>query len=489
VVDRAAVEGRASIAAPSPSCCPRPSAARLDGALAGLARRQLIRPARASCRRAGYRFVHILVRDVVTSSCRRRAGDLHERYAAWLDERVGPAIRRARRLPPRAGAPLACRAAARASPSAARSPDQAAARSPPPRTRRFERGDLPGGVNLLERTAALLPPMPRPRAPVLPELALALVQLGELPRPTSSCSEAIRIARQRGDELAEATPAPRSSSPHPARARCGARRDLRRASTRFISTFTDGVGRPRLSRGCTGRSAFVHWLAGRTARADAAWKRGVRHSPDGRRRAGGRRRPRVAGLGGGVRARTGPGRDQRLPRDPRPAALGPPLAGPQHAPAASLLRDGRRLRPSPATSSSASHAIHDELGVSLHAVLAQDEADVQLHRGQPVRGGGRAAAVRDPARRDGRQGAARDDGRGSSPGRSLAQHRDDEAWELLDTVDEAAAPDDLSAQMLRRIVRAELLARLGDTAAADRLSGEAVAIAARPTGSPSAPRS
>ena len=58
------------------------------------------------------------------------------------------------------------------------------------------------------------------------------------------------------------------------------------------------------------------------------------------------------------------------------------------------------------------------------------------------------------------------------------QHLDDEAWELLDTVDEAAAPDDLSAQMLRRIVRAELLARGGDTAAADRLSAEAVRIAA-----------
>jgi hypothetical protein len=58
------------------------------------------------------------------------------------------------------------------------------------------------------------------------------------------------------------------------------------------------------------------------------------------------------------------------------------------------------------------------------------------------------------------------------------QNKDDEAWAVVDTVDDAAAPDDLSAQFLRRIVRAELLARRGDAARADRLSDEAVHITA-----------
>jgi ATP/maltotriose-dependent transcriptional regulator MalT len=61
----------------------------------------------------------------------------------------------------------------------------------------------------------------------------------------------------------------------------------------------------------------------------------------------------------------------------------------------------------------------------------------------------------------------------------LAQDRDEEAWAFTETGEAAAAPDDLNAHMLCRGVRARLLARQGEIAAADRISAEAVALAAQ----------
>jgi class 3 adenylate cyclase/tetratricopeptide (TPR) repeat protein len=477
VVDRAAVEGRGFHRSAVAELLPAADRPGLDAALEGLARRQLIRPGSGELPgEAGYRFVHILVRDVVYELLPKAArADLHQRYAAWLDERSGPRygelvgyhLEQAHRW----HAELRPRAVAERRPLA----DQAAERLATAAQAALRRGDLPGGVNLLRRTAALLPADAPARAPVLPELALALVQLGELPPADQLLTEAIRIARQRGDELAEA---------HARTAQFFALVQLEpdaapdAISSRFDAlhrTFTDAsddLGLARLYRA----QAFVHWLAGRTARADAAWKRGVRHS-------------RMAGDEQGVAdglvwqasaARFGPRRvpvaindcrailDQ-LRSDRRSQALSMrPLAtlyamSGEFAVARDLL--------------DRSHAIHEELGVSLHAVLAQDEADVQLIAGDPSAA---EAALRPCVTRLAEMGdKALLATMAGVLARALAeQHLNDEAWELLDTVDEAAAPDDLSAQMLRRIVRAELLARRGDTAAADRLSEEAVRITA-----------
>ena len=51
--------------------------------------------------------------------------------------------------------------------------------------------------------------------------------------------------------------------------------------------------------------------------------------------------------------------------------------------------------------------------------------------------------------------------------------------QYADTAEEAASSDDLNAHMLCRSVRARLLARRGELAAADRLSHEAVDLAAQ----------
>jgi ATP/maltotriose-dependent transcriptional regulator MalT len=53
----------------------------------------------------------------------------------------------------------------------------------------------------------------------------------------------------------------------------------------------------------------------------------------------------------------------------------------------------------------------------------------------------------------------------------------DEAWRFAEAAHDAAADDDLSAQILGRTARAQVLARRGDTGAACHLSGEAVELA------------
>src|SRR3954447_20872686 len=477
VVDRAAIEGRGFHRSAIAELLPASDRAGLDRALDGLARRQLIRPGSGELPgEAGYRFVHILVRDVVYELLPKAArAELHQRYAAWLDERSGPRygelvgyhLEQAHRW----HAELRPRAVAERRPLA----DQAAVRLAAAAQAALERGDLPGGVNLLRRTAALLPADAPARAPVLPELAMALVQLGELPPADQLLSEAIRIARQRGDDLAEA---------HARTAQFFALIQLEpdeapdAISTRFDAlhrTFTDAsddLGLARLYRA----QAFVHWLAGRTARADAAWKRGVRHS-------------RMAGDEQGVAdglvwqasaARFGPRRVPVAINDCR--AILDQLRSDRRSQALSM----RPLATLYAMSGDfavardlldRSHAIHEELGVSLHAVLAQDDADVHLIAGDPSAA---EAALRPCVTQLAEMGdKALLATMAGILARALAeQHLDDEAWELLDTVDEAAAPDDLSAQSRARVVGAELLGRRGDAAAADRLSGEAVRITA-----------
>ena len=125
-----------------------------------------------------------------------------------------------------------------------------------------------------------------------------------------------------------------------------------------------------------------------------------------------------------------------------------------------------------------SNAIHAELGVSLHAAVAYDEANLAFLAGEPEA----AETVLRPSME--RLFAMGDRALGATIAGMLAralveQGRDDEAREIAETLDETAAPDDMSAQILNRTVRGQLLARGGDLDEADRLTAEAVTIAGR----------
>ena len=103
VLQRAAVVGRLfSRSAVEELSPPRDSA--VGEVLRGLAGKGFVRR-----RRGGFRFHHVLVRDVAYASLpKTERAQLHERLADWLDEWHEPG--RARRLPPRAGLSPASRA-------------------------------------------------------------------------------------------------------------------------------------------------------------------------------------------------------------------------------------------------------------------------------------------------------------------------------------------------------------------------------------------
>ncbi len=87
----------------------------LEDGLLALVRRDLIRPDTADfAGEKAYRFRHGLIRDAAYRSLPKNArADLHERFAAWLElNGRGPAarVRGDRRLPPRTGLPVPCRA-------------------------------------------------------------------------------------------------------------------------------------------------------------------------------------------------------------------------------------------------------------------------------------------------------------------------------------------------------------------------------------------
>jgi tetratricopeptide (TPR) repeat protein len=123
-------------------------------------------------------------------------------------------------------------------------------------------------------------------------------------------------------------------------------------------------------------------------------------------------------------------------------------------------------------------AIEADLGVGMHSAAPQDEAFVHLLAGDlaaaeaVLRGGyehlqemGERALLSTTA--------------GMLARTVLEQNREAEAEALADVCEETAAPDDISACMLHRIVRAELRARQGAFADAEQLSAEAVDLAAR----------
>jgi class 3 adenylate cyclase/tetratricopeptide (TPR) repeat protein len=193
-LERGAVEGqvfhRGAVEALS-DAAHRPG---VTAALLALSERQLIRPDQSSfADDAAFRFRHILIRDAAYRMLPKRArAELHERFAEWLEERgrlelgeydefvgyhleqaylylgeLGPVGERERELGARAAAWLA----------------SAAQRS-------STRGDMRAAANLLRRAANALPPMSRERGALLPQLAEALLDLGDFAVALEALDEA-----------------------------------------------------------------------------------------------------------------------------------------------------------------------------------------------------------------------------------------------------------------------------------------------------------
>jgi class 3 adenylate cyclase/tetratricopeptide (TPR) repeat protein len=183
----------------------------LPAQLERLADKQLVRPNADSDQSDAYRFNHVLIRDAAYEGLLKETrASLHERVAEWterlaaehereaeFEEILGYHLEQAHRyraeLGPldEHGRGLGARAAGHLS---------AAGR------RAFQRSDMQAAANLLGRAAALLDHNDVVRVALLPDLAEALVAIGELPRALQVVDEAAAEAEAAGSEelLAEA---------------------------------------------------------------------------------------------------------------------------------------------------------------------------------------------------------------------------------------------------------------------------------------------
>ncbi len=168
--------------------------------LEALVRKQLVRPEPSELiTERSYRFRHILIRDAAYKGLLKRSrAVLHERFVAWADrvnqdhdraveyeEILGYHLEQAHRclseLGPldAHGRELGIRAAGRLSSAGGRA---------------FARGDMPAAANLLRRAVALLPTESKDRLSLLPDLAEAMMAIGEFAWAEIFLDEAITTA-------------------------------------------------------------------------------------------------------------------------------------------------------------------------------------------------------------------------------------------------------------------------------------------------------
>jgi class 3 adenylate cyclase/tetratricopeptide (TPR) repeat protein len=208
VIERASVIGRRFWWGAVTDLSPNEQRPRVASLLQSLSRKELIRPDRSDLGEEDtFRFAHILVRDAAYGTVPKTVrADLHERFAEWVQAKtrdrageyeellgyhfeqayralleLGPPNERTRALGRRAAAPLA---------SAGR--------------RAFARGDMPGAVNLLTRAVSLTAPNDPMHLDVLPDLAFALLETGDLDRMRQVVAETTAAAGASGDPTLQA---------------------------------------------------------------------------------------------------------------------------------------------------------------------------------------------------------------------------------------------------------------------------------------------
>jgi class 3 adenylate cyclase/tetratricopeptide (TPR) repeat protein len=480
VMEGASIEGRTFHRAALADLLPERHRKDLDATLERLLDRRLIRPGRSEfASERAYRFDHILVRDATYNIVpKQRRAELHERHASWLEQRSDYELGEHEEL---AGYHLeqALRCHLALEPAARERYRSLASRGAEhlggAGRGALARDDMPAAINLLERATALLTDDDSAMGLLMPELGSALTEVGRLADAESLLDSAVEIAARRDDALAQA---------HATVAQLGLRlqvdteagtHQLRERFEPLVETLErarDNLGLGRLWR----LRGLVHWIEARSADADGAWERAADHF----RRAGDQRGWSDVLSWLASSAYVGPMPVERaiarcesiraqLADHPRPQALvAHPLAGLRAM--RGEIAEARQLL-------SQSNATMADLGVTMHSAVSHHEAYVALladdanHAEEILRAGherltemGEKALLADTAA-------------------LLAdvvydRGRTDEALALTMEAEQAAAADDISAQIVWRTVRARIRARGGEIAEAKRISAEAVDMAA-----------
>jgi tetratricopeptide (TPR) repeat protein len=177
----------------------------LRGRLDTLVQKQLLRPSSAQIGfGSSFRFEHILIRDAAYGGLLKRTrATLHERVADW-GERVNEARQRGVEYEEIQGYHLeqAYRYLAELGPVDEQQrtlATRAAAKLAAAGSRAFAREDMPAAANLLRRAVDLLPEGDVTRLALLPDLASALTQIGELAWAEAFLTEAVDGAKARGE--------------------------------------------------------------------------------------------------------------------------------------------------------------------------------------------------------------------------------------------------------------------------------------------------
>jgi predicted ATPase/DNA-binding SARP family transcriptional activator len=442
-------------------------------AITGLVHKDLIRPARPSF--AGddaYRFRHLLIRDAAYAALpKRRRADLHERFAAWVDERsadrlaeqdaiVGYHLEQAYRY----GAELG-KADEQLALSAGQRLGAAGLAS-------AKRGDDAGAANLLRRATALLPDDPLAKGGLLCELGLVLRRLGQVTEADAVFADALAVANS--DE--------RSALRAKLEIACAALfADPVHKADELIGLTKRAI--PVFQRAGDGRSlgrawaaiGFVHMFRGE----NAAWEHAEEQS-------------RVELRDAGWSASAAPGDIAAAAfQGPRPVrevivrcrGLAEEVVGEPRAEAAILAFGGvlyAMLGKFTEARERLDHArsIYEDLGDKLHLARTYAALTAQVET---------LAGNLDAAEAAWRQGIATLQEIGdvtfvASHEAELAdvlyaQGRYDEANEYSERAQERAAGDDVYTQMLWRLARAKILGQQGTSAQAEALAREAVDLA------------
>ena len=202
VIERASIEGRLFHRGSVQALLPEPDRTAVGSHLLTLVRKEFVRPDRAELPDDdGFRFGHILIRDAAYDSIPKRLrAELHERFAAWISERMGDEapeeivgyhLEQAYRYGAEVGRPNPALAA-----RAGRLLAQAARRAD-------ARGDAAAAASLLERATALLPENDPDLPGHLDLLGYSLRDMGEFAHSLEAIRRAQASAAGKGQRSVE----------------------------------------------------------------------------------------------------------------------------------------------------------------------------------------------------------------------------------------------------------------------------------------------
>jgi class 3 adenylate cyclase/tetratricopeptide (TPR) repeat protein len=453
----------------------------VPGLLDALVRKRLVRPERTELTpERSYRFGHMLIRDATYRGLLKRTrAVLHERFVGWADrvnedrdraveyeEILGYHLEQAHRCLAELGPlddhgrELGARAAARLSSAGERA---------------FARGDMPAAANLLRRAVALLPAESRDRLAAVPDLAEALMAVGEFAWAETFLDEAVATAEDAGERglAASARLLRLRVRSHSAEAEDWTEQVVAEAD-RGLPLLEAAGNHVELARALR-MLAWAHGTGCRYGEAAAAAQRAMEHASRGRDE----RQRQHAASQYAIAALYGP--------TPVPEAIErceSIVAGAREdrrtqGLVMSLLSGLRAMEgdfPEARDLYTRARLMLEELGRSVVAAsTSQQSCRVELLARDP-------AAAEHELRRDYDELSEMGEryflstAAGELARAVYAQGRYAEAEELTRVAEELSADDDVTSQALWRSIRAKTLARRGLGAEAEELAREAVAL-------------